>query len=288
MTPEAKALQNIDNMLEQCGWTVQNRNAMNLFAGLGVAVREFILKPGHGTADYLLFVEGKPVGVVEAKPEGHSLIGVETQSGKYSTGLLDNLSAPVKPFPFLYESTGAETHFTNGLDPEARSRQVFASHRPATFAGWLNTAAHSWSAGLQQAAGTQAPNTTGYSLRRNLTTMPPLDASGLWPVQEQAIQRLEESLAMAKSRALVQMATSSGKTFMACNLVYRLIKYAVARRVLFLVDRTNLGRQTLREFQGFTTPEERRNYTELYNVQRLQFRRGRHVVEGRRLDPSHN
>ena len=269
MTSEAKARLNIDNMLGQSGWVVQDRGGMNLYEGLGVAVREFVLKTGHGTADYLLFVDGQPVGVVEAKPEGHSLIGVETQSGKYSTGLPNNLYAPIKPLPFLYESTGAETRFTNLLDPEPRSRWVFSFHRPETFAGWLNTSGHSWNLGLQEAAGTQAPYTTSYSLRRNLTTMPALDAAGLWPVQERAIQRLEGSLALAKPRALVQMATGSGKTFMACNLVYRLIKYAGARRVLFLVDRSNLGRQTLREFQGFTTPEERRKFTELYNVQLL-------------------
>ena len=100
--------------------------------------------------------------------------------------------------------------------------------------------------------------------------MPPLNASGLWPVQEQAIRNLEVSLAAGRPRALVQMATGSGKTFMACNQVYRLIKHAGARRVLFLVDRSNLGRQTLREFQGFTTPDEARKFTELYNVQLLQ------------------
>ena len=100
--------------------------------------------------------------------------------------------------------------------------------------------------------------------------MPALDTKGLWPVQERAIRNLEESLAAGRPRALVQMATGSGKTFTACNLIYRLIKYAGARRVLFLVDRSNLGRQTLREFQGFTTPDDGRKFTELYNVQLLQ------------------
>ena len=103
--------------------------------------------------------------------------------------------------------------------------------------------------------------------------MPPLNASGLWPVQERAIENLEESLAAGRPRALVQMATGSGKTFMACNQVYRLVKHAGARRVLFLVDRSNLGRQTIREFQGFTTPDEGRKFTELYNVQLLQSER---------------
>ena len=103
--------------------------------------------------------------------------------------------------------------------------------------------------------------------------MPPLNAAGLWPVQERAITNLEESLAAARPRALVQMATGSGKTFMACNQIYRLIKHAGAQRVLFLVDRSNLGRQALREFQGFTVPDDGRKFTELYNVQLLQSRR---------------
>ena len=100
--------------------------------------------------------------------------------------------------------------------------------------------------------------------------MPPLKTAALWPVQEKAIRNLEASLAAGRQRALVQMATGSGKTFTACNLIYRLIKHAGARRVLFLVDRSNLGRQTLREFQGFSTPDDGRKFTELYNVQHLK------------------
>ena len=109
-----------------------------------------------------------------------------------------------------------------------------------------------------------------FTLRRRLTEMPPLDVSGLWPVQTEAIRNLEQSLAEARPRSLVQMATGSGKTFMACNQVYRLIRHAGTRRVLFLVDRSNLGRQAYREFQGFTVPGDGRKFTELYNVQLLQ------------------
>ena len=256
-TPEAQARINIDRMLEQAGWQVQDRDAMNLYAGPGVAVREFVLKPGHGTVDYLLFVNGTAVGVVEAKPEGFTLTGVEPQSDKYSTGLPDNLPAPWRPLPFLYQGTGAETRFTNLLDPEPRSRPVFSFHRPETFAGWLNTSTRSWDVGLRQVAGTQDSYSATYSLRRRLTTLPPLDAAALWPVQGRAILNLEESLAAGRPRALVQMATGSGKTFMACNLVYRLIKHAGARRVLFLVDRSNLGRQTPPGVPGILHPGRR-------------------------------
>ena len=269
MTPEEQARAKIDRLLEQAGWSVQDADSINLYAGSGVAVREFSLKSGHGTADYLLYVNQKAAGVVEAKPEGSTLTGVEVQSEKYSTGLPDNLPAHHNPLPFLYESTGAETQFTNRLDPEPRSRLVFSFHSPQTLATWLGAP--------------EAPGTNGHriaeergeylaadNLRQRLKAMPPLNASGLWPVQEQAIKNLEVSLAAGRPRALVQMATGSGKTFMACNQVYRLIKHAGAKRVLFLVDRSNLGRQTLREFQGFTTPDEARKFTELYNVQLLQ------------------
>ena len=135
MTPEAKARENIDRMLEQSGWVVQDKNALNLYSGTGVAVREFGLKPGHGTADYLLYVKQVAVGVVEAKPEGFTLSGVEIQSAKYSTGLPDDIPTYQRPLPFLYESTGVETRFTNLLDPEPRSRPVFSFHRPGDCCG---------------------------------------------------------------------------------------------------------------------------------------------------------
>ena len=270
ITPEQRARSNIDRLLEQAGWTVQDSAALNPYAACGVAVREFPLRTGHGTADYLLYVYGRAAGVVEAKPEGHTLTGVEAQSGNYGAGLPDNLPAYVRPLPFLYESTGVETRFTNGLDPQPRSRNVFSFHTPETLAEWMGASTPSWELGQRQVAGTQAGYTAPYSLRSKLAAMPPLDDSGLWTVQAQAIRNLEQSLAEARPRSLVQMATGSGKTFMACNQVYRLIKHAGARRVLFLVDRSNLGRQTLREFQGFTVPGDGRKFAELYNVQLLQ------------------
>ena len=269
MTPEEQARINIDGLLEQAGWVIQNADSLNLYAGSGVAVREFPLKSGHGTADYLLYVNQKAAGVVEAKPEGTTLTGVEVQSEKYSTGLPDNLPAHQRPLPFLYESTGVETQFTNRLDPEPRSRRVFSFHKPEEMANWLGSADSDGAADLQVGE-VQADYLSSNNLRQRLQTMPPFNPSGLWPVQETAIRNLEESLAAGRPRALVQMATGSGKTFMACNLAYRLIKYGGAKRVLFLVDRSNLGRQTLREFQGFSTPDDGRKFTELYNVQPLQ------------------
>src|SRR3990170_8068258 len=127
-TPEDLARENIDALLEQCGWTVQDKNAANLSASRGVAVRELSFKTGE--PDYTLFVDGKAIGTVEAKPEGHSLTGVEEQSEKYVKGVPFGIPAWLSPLPFSYESTGTDTRFTNRLDPVPRSRNVFAFHRP--------------------------------------------------------------------------------------------------------------------------------------------------------------
>jgi type I restriction enzyme R subunit len=246
MTPEQRARQQIDLLLQQCGWIVLDRCQRNLATGPGVAIREALLKGGE--ADYLLFANGKAIATVEAKPEGYTLVGVEGQSLKYATGLLDN-PYWTDPLPFCYESTGSETRFSNRLDPNYSSRGVFAFHRPETLIEWV----------------TQATQ-----LNRRLREMPPLIIGQLWLAQIEAIQNLEKSLAENRPRALIQMATGSGKTFTAVNFVYRLIKHAGARRVLFLVDRGNLGDQTLKEFQQFVTPDDGRKFTELYNIQHLQ------------------
>ena len=276
MTPEEEARQQIDGLLAAAGWVLQNASSINLYASRGIAVREFRLKTGHGQADYLLYVDGKAAGVVEAKPAGSTLIGVEVQSGKYSTGLPDTLPSWYTPLPFLYESTGVETRFTNGLDPDPRSRPVFAFHRPETLAEGLGvpgTVASSTLRDEKLVAETGAVYSVPHTLRSGFQNLPPLNPMGLWAAQERAIRNLEASLAAGRPRALVQMATGSGKTFMACHQVYRMVKHAGAQRVLFLVDRGNLGRQTLREFRGFTTPDDGRKFTELYNVQLLQSNR---------------
>jgi len=254
ITPEDRARQNIDKLLTDAGWVVQDKRAANLSAARGVAVREFPLKSGHGEADYLLFVDSAPVGVIEAKREGVTLTGVELQTTKYSEGIPDNLPAPRRPLPFQYQSTGVETRFTNLLEPDACSRSVFSFHKPETLDAWLSRE-------------TQHPGST---VRARLRNFPPLNPEGLRQAQVTAIRNLEISLADGRPRALIQMASGGGKTYTACNFIYRLVKHAGARRVLFLVDRSNLGRQTLKEFQQFRTPEENRFFTELYNVQHMQ------------------
>ena len=250
-SPEELAREKIDRSLEGCGWLLQNRSTINLSASRGVALREALLK-GRDEVDYLLFVDGKAIGTVEAKPEGHTLIGVEEQSGKYGKNLLDVYGKWSDPLPFAYESTGAETQFTNRMDPDPKSRNVFAFHRPETLREWL------------------APEHQLNNRLANIVAADQMPTTNLWSAQIEAIRNLEKSLAANKRRALIQMATGSGKTYTAVNFVYRLIKLAGARRVLFLVDRGNLGDQTLKEFQQFVTPDDGRKFTELYNVQHLK------------------
>lgn len=233
---------------------MQDRKQANPSAGRGVAIREFPMKSGYGEADYLLYVDGMAIGVIEAKREGSTLTGFELQTEKYSQGLPEGLPAPRKPLPFCYQSTGVETRFTNLLEPDAASRNVFAFHRPETLAQWLE----------------QESKQPGSTVKARIRQAPPLNEEELWAAQVTAIKNLEVSLAAGRPRALIQMATGAGKTYTACNFIYRLIKHAGARRVLFLVDRSNLGRQTLKEFQSFRTPEEQKLFTELYNVQHLQ------------------
>jgi type I restriction enzyme, R subunit len=265
--PEDKAREVIDKMLDKSGWHVCDYRDANIHAHRGVVLRYFPLKTGHGEADYLFYLDGKAAGVVEAKKVGDTLTGVEIQSDKYKKGLPDNLPAWQRPLPFAYESTGEETQFTNGLDPDPRSRNVFSFHRPETLVEWLTEDS---SIGLSQAADTWAASYTHLNLRSMLCKMPPLIEEGLWPAQIKAINNLEKSFAENRPRALIQMATGSGKTFTAVNFIYRLIKFADAKRVLFLVDRANLGRQTLKEFQQFQSPYTPYKFTEEYIVQQLK------------------
>lgn len=246
MGAEERAREIIDRQLKLAGWVVQDMDRLNLGASAGVAVREFPLTTGF--ADYLLFVDRKAVGAVEAKPVGTTLSGVAEQSEKYLSGVPENIPQVQRPLPFAYESTGSETFFRDSRDPEPRSRRVFNFHCPETFSRWLEQ------------------NDT---LRARLRQMPAPVTDGFWTCQVEAMGNLEKSLVEAKPRALIQMATGSGKTFTAVSSIYRLIKFADASRVLFLVDRSNLGRQTKKEFQQYITPDDGRKFTELYNVQHL-------------------
>ena len=233
-------------MLGAAGWAIQDIASLNLSAFRGVAVRE--MQSHGGPADYILFVDGKALGIVEAKKEGTTLSAVAEQSARYTAAMKWIPQRWADPLPFTYESTGIETNFRDQRDPDSRSRPVFAFHTPEHLLELV-----------------QQPDT----LRARLRQFPALNTAPLRECQIDAVTSLEKSLTANRPRALIQMATGSGKTFTAVTQAYRLIKHAGARRILFLVDRGNLGRQTVNEFQQFTTPDDGRKFTDLYNVQML-------------------
>lgn len=245
-TPEQIARDEIDRLLESAGWTVVSKSAVNLSASKGVAVREY--QTDVGPADYVLFVDKKAVGVIEAKreDEGFKLTVVEEQSTSYANAKLKYLNND--PLPFVYESTGTLTRFTDYRDPKPRGRRLFAFHKPETLAEWLKQ---------------------GNTLRERLNHIPVLDPLGLRPAQIVAIENLEVSFKNNRPKALIQMATGAGKTFTAATFIYRLLKHANAKRILFLVDTKNLGEQAEQEFMTFQPNDDNRKFTELYNVQRL-------------------
>jgi type I restriction enzyme R subunit len=257
--PEAQARRRIDALLEASGWTVQDRSAVNLSAGTGVALRE--LPTASGEADYGLFLGNELVGVVEAKKVGDTLGGVEAQTLAYASETLPGLQVPIQPLPFRYESTGVETFFTNGLDPDPTARRVFSFHRPETLGAWLAAEVR------RRSAKGDAP--TAPTLKGRMRLAQQLNRAGMWPAQIRAVENLEASIRDGRLRALIQMATGGGKTFTAISAGYRLITQGGARRVLFLVDRSNLGRQALKEFQAYSAPDDGRKFHELYNVVHL-------------------
>ncbi len=246
--PEQIARDQIDAKLAEAGWGVQDKSKIDFNAGQGIAVREY--PTDIGPADYVLFVDRRAVGVIEAKPEdwGHRITVVEEQAGGYAAANLKWVNNR-EPLPFVYQSTGVITRFTDGRDPHPRSREVFTFHRPETMAESLSKP---------------------QSLRARLQNIPPLDPAGFRACQITAIKNLENSFKADRPRALMQMATGSGKTFTAISSVYRLLKHADAKRILFLVDTRNLGQQAEQEFMSYLPNDENRKFTELYNVQLLK------------------
>jgi type I restriction enzyme R subunit len=257
--PEQIARDQIDKQLLDCGWIIQDKSSINLSAGHGIAVREY--QTDAGPADYILFVDKKPVAIIEAKreEEGHRLTVHEDQTEGYATAKLKYLKN--EPLLFGYESTGGVTRFTDFRDTKSRSRPVFTFHRPETFSTWIKEVA---------------------SLRTRLKDIPELEVSrsspggggreGAWlrDCQITAIYNLEKSFKEARPKALIQMATGSGKTFTAITFIYRLLKYAKAKRILFLVDTKNLGEQAEQEFMAYVPNDDNRKFTELYAVTRLK------------------
>lgn len=243
--PEQVARDKVDLMLEKAGWRIQDYNKINFQGGLGVAVKEYITNQGR--PDYSLFVDGDLVGLIEVKKEdkGQYLLEAAQQNQKYSVAEFKNIRDD-KPV-FLYETNGEIINFTNELDPRPLTRDIFYFHNPKTL--------QKWSKG---------------NLLQNIKKLPALNTKNLRKCQINAIEGLEALLKKTKNRALIQMATGSGKTYTAITSSYRLLKHAKAGKILFLVDTRNLAEQAEQEFTAYTPNDENRKFSEIYKIQRLQ------------------
>lgn len=244
MSPEEKARLEIDKQLITCGYTLQDLNEINPAASKGVIVREF--PTDSGPVDYLIFIDKVPVGVIEAKEinKGEKLVvDVEKQTNRYKNSKFKYYD--YVDIRFVYETTGQITRFTDYHDNDYRSREVFTFHSPDELAYML------------------AEKDT---LRNRMKHFPVFSTNGFRDCQIKAIRSLEESFSENKPRALIQMATGAGKTYTAITAIYRLLKYAGAKRILFLVDTKNLGKQAMDEFTAYKPIDSTKTFTELYNV----------------------
>lgn len=253
--PEQKAREEIDKLLSLAGFELRDFKDYALGdstpnAARNLAIKEFILKNGT-KADYILFVAGKACGVIEAKKISLSLSGAENQAKNYAYTLPAHIPSFQGMLPFVYVSNASEIYFTDLREPNPRARRIFAFHTPKELLEKLNSD----------------------SLRERIRHIPPLssqDSKKLRDCQKEAIEGLEKSLKQNKQRVLIQMATGAGKTFTACNFAYRLLSIAKAKRILFLVDRNNLGKQAKKEFDNFSPSADKRHFSEIYNVVHLE------------------
>ena len=248
MKPEEKARLTIDKKLIESGWVIQDVKSLNLSASLGVAVREF--PTSTGPVDYALFIEGVPVGVIEAKKtdEGENITAVEGQSSRYANSTFKWIKG-IYRIRFAYEATDKLTRFTDYNDIKYRSRTVFSFHRPETLAVLLKQSD---------------------TVRNNMKRFPEFDPKGFRKCQITAIENLDKSFADNRPKALVQMATGVGKTFTAITAAYRLLKYGKMNRILFLVDTKGLGEQAEREFLAYRPTDDNRSFSQIYGVHRLK------------------
>ncbi|MDE5988695.1 MAG: DEAD/DEAH box helicase family protein [Duncaniella sp.] len=254
MQPEEKARLIIDAKLKEAGWTIQDIKEFNPFASKGVAVREFQTNDGD-KVDYALFVDGIPVGLIEAKPDESGVLlssAACEQNLKYAkSGLKGNYDKEM--LRFLYEATGLITEFTDLYDPKPRLRKIYSFHRPEHLKALMDD---------YRLNGNK-------TLRARLKDFPELPSAGFRDCQISAIKSLEASFAKNHPRALVQMATGAGKTYTAITNTYRLLKHGKAKRILFLVDTKNLGEQAEMEYKNFISYDTTSKLSELYNIQRI-------------------
>ena len=245
MTPEEKARQKIDQWFTEAGWKVINREDYEPTC-TAVAIREGLLK-GNLEADYFLFINGKAVGVLEAKREDIDALSdkVCEQAVLYAKSVPHIYQAYQKPLPFIFTSNGKELYFCDFRKQEQNFKQIIAI--PTTYELVKQLGISDYFAGL-----------------------PTLQKKGLRDCQYEAVIELENSFRAGQNRALMLLATGAGKTYTACLAAYRLLSYTPMRRILFLVDRNNLGKQAEGEFGTFRLTENGEAFNTIFTVNRLR------------------
>jgi type I restriction enzyme R subunit len=245
MQPEEKARVKIDQMFADAGWRVVDRDeyAPNMSA---VAIREGLLS-GNKEADYFLFINGKAVGVLEAKREeiDVSSSSVAEQAIDYAKSVPNCYQAYSRPLPIIYRSNGHDVLFNDFRDPDAPAEVLNRIHTPKEICKLLG-------------------------IKDYYAQLPTLNKRGLRDCQYEAITALESSFRTGQNKALIVLATGAGKTYTACLAAYRMLSYTPTKRVLFLVDRNNLGKQAETEFGTFRLTENGEPFNTIYEVTRLK------------------
>lgn len=245
MTPEEKARQKIDQWFAEAGWKVINREDYEP-TSTAVAIREGLLK-GNLEADYFLFINGKAVGVLEAKREDIDALSdkVCAQAALYAKSVPHIYQTYQNPLPFIFTSNGKNLYFCDFRKQEQSFKQIMAIPTPYDLVKQLGIS--DYFAGL-----------------------PTLQKKGLRDCQYEAVTELEKSFRSGQNRALMVLATGAGKTYTACLAAYRLLSYTPMRRILFLVDRNNLGKQAEGEFGTFRLTENGDAFNTIFTVNRLR------------------
>ena len=245
MLPEERAREKIDKQLTDAGWDIVSRN--EYIPQSTSAIKEGLMK-GNTESDYLLFVDDKAIAVVEAKREENSLgPEVAMQAEDYARSPQDWYGLWYKDLiPLVYMANGNKIYFKNMLtDPDGEYVELTQMHSPKKMLSLINQV-------LEYGA------------------LPKLERKGLRDCQYNAELKLEKSMKDGKKKNLAVLATGSGKTYLACLASYRMLNFTPTKRILFLVDRNNLARQTEAEFSRFDRTEDRKEMSSLYEIKRLK------------------
>ena len=243
MLPEEKARIKIDKQLTDAGWDIVARDEYIPFNAS--AVKEALMQ-GNKESDYLLFVDDKAIAVVEAKAEVSSLGDIVAQQAEWYSKNPQGWVGLWFPnqIPFVYLANGNKIYFKNMLETDSEYVELSEMHPPKKILQMLGK-------------------------KSEFGALPRIEKKGLRDCQYDAEVKLEASLKAGRKKALAILATGSGKTYLACLASYRLLNYTPTKRVLFLVDRNNLARQTETEFGLFDRTEKQKPMNELYQINRL-------------------